>query len=61
MLDKIEDIIDNPSTKSYIKEAASVAAEKIKEYYPTTNGHVYIVATSMLKYISTCAVILFTL
>jgi hypothetical protein len=54
LLDKIEDEVDKSTTKPYIKEAAIAAAEKIKEYYPTTNAHIYVISTSMLNHISTC-------
>jgi hypothetical protein len=44
-LDKIEDTIDDITIKSEIKEAAEAAKNKIKEYYPYTNGNAYIIAT----------------
>lgn len=49
LLDKIEDTIDNSNTKPNIKNAAEAAAEKVKEYYPTTDGRIYIIATSKLN------------
>lgn len=45
LLDKIEDIIDNEDIRDEIKNAATVAKNKIEEYYPTTGGHIYIIAT----------------
>jgi hypothetical protein len=48
LLDKIEDIIDNEDIRDEIKNAATVAKNKIEEYYPTTGGHIYIIATGWL-------------
>jgi len=45
LLDKIEDTIDDITIKFKIKEAAEAAKNKIKEYYPYTNGNAYIIAT----------------
>ena len=45
LLDKIEDTIDDITIKSEIKEAAEAAKNKIKEYYPYTNGNAYIIIT----------------
>ncbi|CAB4380427.1 unnamed protein product [Rhizophagus irregularis] len=47
LLDKIEDIIDNNNIRIEIKNAATAAKNKIEEYYPTTGGHIYIIATAM--------------
>ncbi|GBC27451.2 zinc finger BED domain-containing protein RICESLEEPER 2-like [Rhizophagus irregularis DAOM 181602=DAOM 197198] len=47
LLDKIEDIIDNNNIRIEIKNAATAAKKKIEEYYPTTGGHIYIIATAM--------------
>ena len=49
LLNKIEDEIES-NMISEIKEAAKAAEEKIKEYYPYTNRHVYIISTSKLNY-----------
>jgi hypothetical protein len=43
-LDKIEDIVLSQDEK--IKRMAKIAEEKIKDYYPVTDGEVYIIATS---------------
>lgn len=48
LLNKIEDEIEN-STSSEVKEAARAAEAKVKEYYPYTDGRVYIISTSKLK------------
>ena len=45
LLDKIEDTINNIIIKSKIKEVAKAVKNKIKEYYPYTNGNAYIIAT----------------
>lgn len=50
ILDKIEDVIDNENTRIEIKNAANAAKSKIQEYYPTTGGHIYIIATGQLNY-----------
>jgi hypothetical protein len=34
-----------------IKKACKLAEKKIKLYYPTTDGEVYIIATSKFKFI----------
>ncbi|GBC32327.2 zinc finger BED domain-containing protein RICESLEEPER 2-like [Rhizophagus irregularis DAOM 181602=DAOM 197198] len=47
LLDKIEDIIDNNNIRIEIKNATTAAKNKIEEYYPTTGGHIYIIATAM--------------
>ncbi|CAB5382552.1 unnamed protein product [Rhizophagus irregularis] len=47
LLNKIEDIIDNNNIRIEIKNAATAAKNKIEEYYPTTGGHIYIIATAM--------------
>jgi hypothetical protein len=49
LLNKIDDEIDN-NTMSEIKEAARAAGEKIKEYYPYTDGRIYVISTSKLNY-----------
>ena len=49
LLNKIDDEIDN-NTMSEIKEAARAAEEKIKEYYPYTDGRIYVISTSKLNY-----------
>jgi hypothetical protein len=49
LLDKIEDYIDDDNFETYIKEAANIGANKIKEYYSITSGYVYIIATSKLN------------
>jgi hypothetical protein len=43
-LDKIEDNLLSQNEK--IKRIAKIAEKKIKDYYPVTDGEVYIVATS---------------
>nr|CAG8490907.1 10710_t:CDS:2 [Entrophospora candida] len=45
MLDKIEDAIDDSNTKQNIKNVPG----KVKEYYQTTDGRIYIIATNELK------------
>lgn len=50
LLNKIEDEVEN-STIYEIKKAAKAAETKIKEYYPYTDGRVYIISTSKLKII----------
>jgi hypothetical protein len=47
LLNMIEDEFER-STKLEIKEAAKAAEEKIKEYYPCTEGRIYAIATSEL-------------
>jgi hypothetical protein len=49
LLNKIDDEIDN-NAMSEIKEAARAAEEKIKEYYPYTDGRIYVISTSKLNY-----------
>lgn len=52
LLDKIEVAIDSKGLFSNeVKSALGAAHEKIREYYPSTDGLVYIIATS--KYIIT--------
>jgi hypothetical protein len=48
-LDKLEDNILSQNEK--IKRIAKIAEEKIKDYYPITDGEVYIVATSKFTFI----------
>jgi len=43
-LDKIEDNLLSQNEK--IKRIAKIAENKIKDYYPVTDGEVYIIATS---------------
>nr|CAG8439814.1 2094_t:CDS:2 [Entrophospora candida] len=45
LLDKIEDAIDDSNTKQNIKNVPG----KVKEYYQTTDGRIYIIATNELK------------
>ena len=49
LLNKIDDETDN-NAMSEIKEAARVAEEKIKEYYPYTDGRIYVISTNKLNY-----------
>ena len=49
LLNKIEEE-EERSTSREIKAAAKKAEEKIKEYYPCTDGRVYIISTSKLNY-----------
>lgn len=44
-MDKIEDIIGNENIRIEIKNAATAVKNKIEEYYTTTGGHIYIIAT----------------
>jgi len=45
LLDKIEDEIAKRTTRPYIKAAAKAAEAKIKDYYPSTDGRVFTIAT----------------
>ncbi len=49
LLNKIDDEIDN-NIMFEIKEATRAAEEKIKEYYPYTDGCIYVILTSKLNY-----------
>ena len=49
LFDKIEDFIADSSKSQDIKKAAQKAKDKIKIYYPSSNGLVYTIATG--KYI----------
>lgn len=49
LLNKIEEE-EERTTSREIKAAAKKAEEKIKEYYPYTDGQVYIISTSKLNY-----------
>jgi len=52
LLNKIEE--EEERTKSSeIKMAAKAAENKVKEYYPFTDGQVYIISISKLNYILT--------
>jgi hypothetical protein len=48
LLDKIEDEIAKKTTRAYIRMAARAAEEKIKDYYPSTDGRVFTIATGKL-------------
>jgi hypothetical protein len=48
-LDKIEDEIAKRTTRPDIKAAAKAAEGKIKEYYPSTDGRVFTIATGKLN------------
>ena len=50
LLDKIEDELENNENKT-IKKVCKLAEKKIKSYYPTTDGDVYIIATSKFSFI----------
>jgi hypothetical protein len=49
MMDKLEDFIDESDNDLDMQNAARLAVTKLKDYYPMTDGLVYIVATSKLK------------
>lgn len=48
LLDIIDDFIDDSSKSFNIKNAAVKAKKKLEEYYPTTNGLVYIIGTGII-------------
>lgn len=48
LLDIIEDFINDFSKSFNIKNAAIKAKRKLEEYYPTTDGLVYIIGTSII-------------
>ena len=50
LLNKIEEEKENTDSLE-IKEAAEVVEKKVKEYYPCTDGCVYVISTSKLDYI----------
>jgi hypothetical protein len=48
LIDKIEDFVDDENTKSHdVIYAANKAKDKLQQYYPSSDGLVYIIATSM--------------
>jgi hypothetical protein len=48
LIDKIEDFVDDKNTKSHdVIYAANKAKDKLQQYYPSSDGLVYIIATSM--------------
>ena len=50
LIDIIEDFIDTAPSNNII-EAANNAKTKLKQYYPSSDGLVYIISTSMYKLI----------
>jgi len=50
LLDIIDGFIDDSSKSPNIKNAALKAKRKLEEYYPTTDGLVYIIGTGMMLY-----------
>jgi hypothetical protein len=48
LLDKLEDFRDESDQDADLKVAATLAINKLKDYYPMTDGLSYIVATSKL-------------
>jgi hypothetical protein len=50
LLDKLEDQMEKTSD-STIKEIIKSAINKIKAYYPTTDGNAYIIATGKFDFI----------
>jgi hypothetical protein len=61
-MDKLEDEIEKNKNET-IKNVCKLAEKKIKSYYPTTDGDVYIIATSKFIYyfIYYCLVFFFVL
>ena len=49
LIDKLEDTINNDNSRTEIKNSAKLARDKILEYYPLTDGHIYVIATGQLK------------
>jgi hypothetical protein len=47
LIDKIEDFLDEKQRLNVIVTAANKAKDKIQKYYPTSDGLVYVIATSM--------------
>ncbi len=48
LIDKIEDFLDEENTKSSdVVNAAKKAKDKLQQYYPSSDGLVYVIATSM--------------
>ncbi len=48
LIDKIEDFLDDENTKSNdVIIAANSAKAKLQQYYPSSDGLVYVIATSM--------------
>jgi hypothetical protein len=45
-MDKLEDFQDQPGQDQNLKTAAELAINKLRQYYPKTEGLVYVVATS---------------
>jgi hypothetical protein len=50
LLTMLNTVISNEDTSVEIKNGAKEAKKKILEYYPTSNGQVYIVATGWFNY-----------
>ncbi len=46
IIDKLEDFQDQPGQDQNLKTAAELAINKLRQYYPKTEGLVYVVATS---------------
>jgi len=49
LLDIIDEFLQDFSNPSDLRNAATQAKEKLEEYYPTTDGLVYIIGTSMAR------------
>jgi hypothetical protein len=47
LIDNIEDFLDEEQRLNDIVIAANRAKDKIQKYYPTSDGLVYVIATSM--------------
>jgi hypothetical protein len=47
LIDILEDFIDDPLKSFNIKNGVIKAKKKLEEYYPTTDGLVYIIGTGM--------------
>jgi hypothetical protein len=48
LLDIIDDFLADSSNPSDLKNAARQAKTKLEEYYPTADGLVYVIGTSMV-------------
>jgi hypothetical protein len=50
LIDIIEDFIDQKNPSEDVVVAANSAKDKLLQYYPTSDGLVYIISTSMYIY-----------